>query len=248
MVGETVQDPGGLGPEVPERALVVSAHPDDVDFGASGTVARLTDAGTEVAYCIVTDGDAGPAPHGVAREDLAALRQDEQRSAAAAVGVEDVRFLGFPDGRVEVTLGLRMALSRVIRQVEPEVVLCQSPDRRWDRLFPNHPDHLATGEAALQAVYPDSRNPHAHPELTGEGLDAHIVKQVWVYGHADPDRFVDITDTIDRKIAALLAHRSQTATFDGLDELIRRWGATAAEEAGLPEGRLAEPFRTMQTG
>ena len=168
----TILEAEGTEPRVPTRALVVSAHPDDVDFGAAGTVARLTAAGCAVAYAIVTDGDAGEVPDHVGRHGAAALRQSEQRAAAAAVGVDDVRFLGFPDGRLEIGIPLRAALSRVIRQVRPEVVLCQSPERRWDRVFASHPDHLAAGEATLQAVYPDARNPHAHPELAAEGLEA----------------------------------------------------------------------------
>jgi LmbE family N-acetylglucosaminyl deacetylase len=233
--------------EVPERALVVSAHPDDVDFGAAGTVARLTAAGCTVSYAIVTDGDAGEAPEGVAREAVAELRQGEQRKAAAEAGVHDVRFLGFPDGRLEVGLPLRAALCRVIREVRPDVVLCQSPERRYDRVFASHPDHLAAGEATLQAVYPDARNPYAHPELAAEGLEGWTVREVWIFGHPAADRFVDITDTAGAKVAALRAHASQTGAMD-LDALIRTWGRAAAADGGLEDGRLAEGFLTCRTG
>ena len=242
-----LQADGGAEPEVPERALVVSAHPDDVDFGAAGTVARLTRTGCAVSYAIVTDGDAGEVPDHVGRDGAAALRQAEQRAAAAAVGVDDVRFLGFPDGRLEVTIALRAALSRVIREVRPDVVLCQSPERRWDRVFASHPDHLAAGEATLQAVYPDARNPHAHPELAAAGLEAWAVREVWVFAHPEADRFVDITDTVDAKLAALRAHQSQTAAMD-LDALVRGWAASTAADAGLAPGRLAEAFLTCRTG
>lgn len=234
-------------PTVPERALVVCAHPDDVDFGAAGTVARLTAAGTDVRYCIVTDGDAGEAPDGVARADVAALRQAEQRAAAAAVGVDEVRFLGYPDGRLEVTLGLRRDLSAVMREVEPDVVLCQSPERRWDRVFASHPDHLAAGEATLQAVYPDARNPHAHVELAERGLGPHTVREVWVMAHPQANRYVDITDTYEAKLSALRAHTSQTAHVD-LEALIGGWSAATAAAAGLAEGRRAEAFFTCRTG
>ena len=164
-----------------------------------------------------------------------------------AVGVSDVRFLGFPDGRLEVSIALRAALSRVIREVRPDVVLCQSPERRWDRVFASHPDHLAAGEATLQSVYPDARNPHAHPELAAEGLDAWTVREVWVFAHPGADRFVDITDTVDAKIAALRAHASQTGAMD-LEELIRSWARATAVDAGLGDGRLAEAFLTCRTG
>lgn len=234
-------------PTTPKRALVVSAHPDDVDFGAAGTVARLVGAGTDVSYCIVTDGDAGEAPDGLPRDQVGALRQGEQRAAAAAVGVDDVRFLGYPDGRLEVTLELRRDLSSVIRDVEPEVVICQSPERRWDRLFASHPDHLAAGEAALQAVYPDARNPYAHPELASGGLGPHAVREVWVMAHPQANRYVDVTDTYDAKLAALRAHTSQTSHVD-LDALIGGWTAATAAEGGLPEGRRAEAFYTCLTG
>jgi LmbE family N-acetylglucosaminyl deacetylase len=243
----TLTADGDGEPEVPTRALVISAHPDDVDFGASGTVARLTGAGCTVSYAIVTDGDAGEVPDDVGRDGAAALRQREQRAAAAAVGVNDVRFLGFPDGRLEVTIALRAALSKVIREVRPDVVLCQSPERRYDRVFASHPDHLAAGEATLQAVYPDARNPYAHPELVAEGLEAWTVREVWVFGHPKADRFVDITDTVEAKVAALRAHESQTAAMD-LDTFIRGWATAAARDGGLEEGRLAEGFLTCRTG
>jgi LmbE family N-acetylglucosaminyl deacetylase len=232
---------------LPQRALVISAHPDDVDFGAAGTVARLTEAGCEVAYAIVTDGDAGEIPEGVPRAEAASLRQTEQRAAAAAVGVDDVQFLGFPDGRLEATLELRAALARAIRLTRPDVVLCQSPERRWDRVFASHPDHLAAGDAAMAAVYPDARNPYAHPELAAEGLEAHTVREVWIFAHPQTDRFVDITDTVERKIAALKAHVSQTGTFD-VGELVRTWAGATAADAGMAEGRMAEGFLTCRTG
>jgi LmbE family N-acetylglucosaminyl deacetylase len=243
----TLQPAGDGEPQVPERALVVSAHPDDVDFGAAGTVARLTEAGCSVTYAIVTDGDAGEVPDDVGRDGAAALRQSEQRDAAAEVGVDDVRFLGFPDGRLLVDLELRRALSAVMRDVRPEVVICQSPERRYDRVFASHPDHLAAGEATLQAVYPDARNPYAHPELAADGLVPWTVTEVWIFAHPRADRFVDITDTVDAKIAALRAHRSQTSAME-LDQFIRQWGAAAAADGGLDDGRLAEGFLTCRTG
>ena len=243
----TILEADGVEPRAPARALVVSAHPDDVDFGAAGTVARLTAAGCAVSYAIVTDGDAGEVPDHVGRDGAAALRRSEQRAAAAAVGVDDVRFLGFPDGRLEIGIPLRAALSRVIRQVRPEVVLCQSPERRWDRVFASHPDHLAAGEATLQAVYPDARNPHAHPELAAEGLEAWTVLEVWVFAHPSADRYVDITDTFGAKVDALRAHASQTSAMD-LDPFLRAWARTTATDAGLGEDRLAEAFLTCRTG
>src|SRR5580658_8179418 len=148
-----------------DRVLVFTAHPDDVDFGAAGTVARWTDAGLEVTYCVVTDGDAGGQDDGFPRAEVPSLRRAEQVAAAKCVGVHDVRFLGYPDGRVEATLALRRDLARVIRQVRPDRVVCPSPERSYTRIGIGHPDHRAVGSAALDAVYPDARNPFAFPEL-----------------------------------------------------------------------------------
>jgi len=231
------------------RILVIVAHPDDVDFAAAGTVARWTDTGIEVIYCIVTDGDAGGFDSGISRPDMAALRRYEQTEAASRVGVRDLRFLGYPDGRVEATLGLRRDLARVIRQVRPDRVVCPSPERDYVRPGISHPDHRAVGSAALDAVYPDARNPFAFPELLAdEGLGAWVVPEVWISGTSEPTRYVDVTETFPRKIAALRAHASQVGDRDGLEEWLRQRLARAAEQGGLPQGSLAEAFRVLDTG
>src|SRR5215468_10722860 len=214
----------------------------------AGTVATWTDAGIEVVYCIVTNGDAGGSDPSVSRADMAILRQAEQTAAAKCVGVSDVRFLGYPDGRLEATLDLRRDLARVIRQVRPDRVACPSPERNYARIPASHPDHRAAGSAALDAVYPDARNPFAFPELlTGEGLEPWTVREVWLAGGPTPDHYVDITRTFPRKIAALRAHESQTGQIEGLEEFVRGWGARVAAQAGLPEGRLAEAFQIVDT-
>jgi LmbE family N-acetylglucosaminyl deacetylase len=233
-----------------ERILVVSAHPDDVDFGAAGSVARWTDTGIEVAYCIATDGEAGGRHTGIGPVELAELRQAEQTRAAKIVGVTDLTFLGYPDGRLVASLDLRRDITRVIRRVRPQRVLCQSPERNFQRIFASHPDHLACGDATLAAVYPDARNPFAHPELLEEeGLEPWEVHEVYLTtGSAEAsDVFVDITDTVDRKIEALLSHVSQMPDPAGTEARIRAWGAATAERAGLPPGRLAEGFLRVAT-
>ena len=232
-----------------ERALVVTAHPDDVDFGAGGTIAGWTAEGIEVSYCICTDGDAGGFDPDVPRDQIGGIRQAEQRAAAKELGVEDVVFLGYPDGRLTVTFELRRDISRVIRQKRPQRMLIMSPERDWERIGRSHPDHLAAGEAAINAVYPDARNPFTHLELAAEGLEAWVVDEVWVMGGttAGPNRFVDVTDTFDRKIAALRAHVSQTAHMEDLEDRLRGWLAGHAKAAGLAEGRLAEAFRVVST-
>ncbi|MBG6086535.1 LmbE family N-acetylglucosaminyl deacetylase [Actinomadura viridis] len=231
------------------RALVVMAHPDDVDFGSAGTVAQWTDRGVEVVYLMVTDGDAGGFDDGITRAEMAELRRDEQRAAAKCVGVEDVRFLGYPDGRVEATLGLRRDIARVIRQVRPDRVLTSSAERDYRRIHPSHPDHRAVGSATLDAVYPDARNPYAFPELLAdEGLEAWTVREVWASGGPLSDHYVDVTGTFTHKIAALKAHASQTARMgEELETMVRGWLAANASAAGLPEGRLAEAFQVIDT-
>jgi LmbE family N-acetylglucosaminyl deacetylase len=230
------------------RVLSITAHPDDVDFGAAGTIARWTDAGIEVTYCLVTDGDAGGLDEDFPRAEMPALRRSEQIAAAKCVGVHDVRFLGYPDGRVEATLDLRRDLARVIRQVRPDRVVCPSPERNYVRPGLSHPDHRAVGSAALDAVYPDARNPFAFPELRErEGLAAWKVREVWIAGSPSPSHFVDVTATFGRKIAALRAHESQIGQLDDLEERIRDRLANVAALGGLPEGRLAESFQVLDT-
>ena len=229
------------------RVLVVTAHPDDVDFGTAGTVAAFTAAGVDVTYCVVTNGEAGGSDRAMARADMAALRQDEQRAAAAVVGVSDVRFLGHPDGMVQATTDLRRDISRVIRDVRPQRVVTQSPDRNWDFIYASHPDHLAAGEAAVDAVYPDSRNPFAHPELLDvEGLEPWTVSELWLMGPGGkPGIAVDTTATVERKVAALLCHKSQIPDPDGVSTRILDWARAAGETAGLTEGSSAELFRVI---
>jgi len=192
------------------RILVVNAHPDDVDFSAAGTIALWTDAGIEVTYCIVTDGDAG--------------------------------------GHDEATLALRKDLARVIRQVRPDRLLSPSPERNYARLPANHPDHRAVGSSALDAVYPDARNPFAFAELRAEeGLEPWTVREVWLPGGPAPNHCVDITASFGRKLAALRAHESQIGQMEGLEEFLRGWNSRVAAQAGLPDGSLAEAFQVIDT-
>jgi LmbE family N-acetylglucosaminyl deacetylase len=233
---------------VVERVLVVVAHPDDLDFGAAGTIATWTAAGLAVSYCVITDGDAGGFDPAVPRNAIGGIRQAEQRAAAKAVGVDDVVFLGYPDGRLEVTMDLRRDISRVIRQKRPQRVLLQSPERNWERIYASHPDHLAAGEATMCAVYPDARNPFTHLELAEEGLDAWTVGETWVMSTgASANRFVDVTEVFDRKLEALRAHESQTGHMDDLEDRLRMWLTFNATAAGYPEGQLAEAFRVIDT-
>lgn len=228
-----------------KRVLVVTAHPDDVDFGAAGTVARWVAEGAEVAYCVVTDGDAGGKDLTMEGPAIAELRREEQRKAAATVGVSEVTFLGYRDGRLVPTIELRRDVSRVVRSFRPERLVCQSPERNWERIGASHPDHLAAGEATVCAAYPDARNPFAHPELLAEGLEPHFVTELWLMGPPQPNRAVDITGTFDKKLEALRCHRSQVGHETDLEGRLRGWASAGAVRAGLPEGRLAEVFQVV---
>lgn len=237
-----------LEPGQPRVALVVAAHPDDVDFGAGATVAKLVGAGWRVAYCIVTDGDAGGFDPAVPRERIPAIRRAEQTEAARRLGVSDLHWLGFRDGALVVDLPLRREIARVIRTVRPTRVLCPSPVRDLStRIGFSHPDHIAAGEAALCAVYPDARNPFAFPELAADGHEAFATSEVWIMGGPGADLVVDVTDTFDRKVHALLAHESQLTDPGGLHDRLRQRAAQLATDGGLPTGRLAEAFRRLDT-
>jgi LmbE family N-acetylglucosaminyl deacetylase len=246
--------------DVPKRVLVVVAHPDDIDFGVAGTVARLTSSGTYVAYCLVTSGEAGEDDMTFTSEELASTREAEQTAAAAEVGVTSLHWLRHPDGMVQADLRLRCDISRVIRIEKPDVVITQSPERNYDSVYGSHPDHLETAEATLRAVYPDARNPRAFTaELLDEGFEPHTVENVWV-GQIEPNLFVDVTEVFDQKLRALRSHASQVAKRDAefdLDKVMREWGqriAASATTRGITHfdnehnpGRLAEGYRILNT-
>lgn len=230
-----------------DRVLMVTAHPDDVDFGAGGTVAAFTDAGVEVAYCVVTDGQAGGSDPTITRDAMGALRREEQRAAAAVVGVRDVTFLGYQDGQLAAGIDLRRDIARVIRRFRPQRVVAQSPERNWERIFASHPDHMAAGEATACAVYPDARNPFAFPELLDEGLEPHTVPELWLMAPEHPSVVVDTTHTFDRKVMALQCHRTQVGDGEHIAALVGEWASGVARAAGLADGRRAESFRIVRT-
>ncbi len=235
------------GEQTVERVLVITAHPDDVDFGAAGTVAAWTEQGVHVAYCVVTDGDAGGFDPDVPRSKIPEIRRAEQEAAAKVVGVNDVTFLAYPDGRLTATIELRRDLARVIRRERPQRVLCPSAERNLARIYASHPDHLAAGEAAICAVYPDARNAFAFPELMKEGLDAHTVREVWIMAGPRRDTYVDITATIESKVSALMCHVSQLPDPASTRDRMFAWGREVATEAGWGDDRLAEGFLFVNT-
>lgn len=231
---------------VPTKALLVVAHPDDIDFGAAGTVATLTDHGVEVVYGLVTNGQAGEPAH-LSPAELTEIRRAEQTAAAALVGVTELHWLDFPDGHLVADLALRKAIARLIRIVTPDLVITQTPVRNLDRIYAAHPDHLAAGEATVSAVYPDARNGHSFPELLAEGHRPHAVPRVWLMAGTEHDLHVDITHALDRKIEALFAHESQNGPrADVLPGMIRDWAHANAAAADL-EGRAVESFKVIVT-
>ena len=243
---------GVLSPHEIERLLVITAHPDDVDFGAAGTVATYGAAGVEATYCIVTDGQAGGFDDSIPRAEMASIRRAEQTAAAARVGVSNLVFLGHMDGSVEATMELRHDLARVIRQVRPQVVISQSPQINLHSVYASHPDHVAVGQAAFAAVYPDARNPYAFPELLTSGCEPWSCDELWIMGSGhvviDPlFSIVDITDQIDIKIAALCEHHSQIRDASQMEQRVREWNAMNAASGGLDDGRYAEAFLVVDT-
>jgi LmbE family N-acetylglucosaminyl deacetylase len=220
------------------RAMVITAHPDDSEFGAGGTVAKLVKDGNEVTYCILTNGDKGSGDRGMTSERLIRIREEEQRNAARVLGVETVDFLGFPDCELEDTRESRMAVTAAIRRHRPDLVIAQNP-HRTKNLGASHRDHRVAAGIALDCVYPLARDHMAFPELMAQGLEPHRVKEVHTMWWDDPEVVVDISDTIDLKIKALQCHVSQLPDLPGMEKRVRERGVVL----GKPKGyAYAETF------
>lgn len=227
----------------PARVLVVAAHPDDIEFGAAGTIARWTDAGARVRYLLVTRGDKGSDDAGTDVAALAALREREQRAAAAEVGVEQVDFLDEPDGQVTASLELRERITRAIRSFQPEIVVTHDPTVLFvNNEWVNHPDHRAVGQATVDAVFPTARDPLNFPEHHAAGLGPWKVAELFLWSTNEANQLVDIGGTLDRKIAALARHASQFRAFDEIAGWIRRRSEELGDRAGY---RAAEGFRRV---
>jgi LmbE family N-acetylglucosaminyl deacetylase len=227
---------------VPKKVMVIVAHPDDIEFGCAGTVARWVQNGTEACFVLVTSGDVGIAKPDITRAEATAVREAEQLAAAAVLGVHNVVFLREPDGTVVNTLDLRKRLVRELRRFRPEVVICSDPTVYFvDNSYINHPDHRAVAAAALDAVFPAAGQPHVFEELAAEGLTAHKVRKVYVEGWGSGDTWINISDVIDRKIEALRQHVSQMGDWDP-EPMLRQW----SREAGKgKEMEYAESYRVM---
>jgi LmbE family N-acetylglucosaminyl deacetylase len=226
-----------------DRALVIFSHPDDAEFGAAATIAHFTAAGARVDYVVTTDGGKGTEDPAVTSAQLTAVREAEQRAAADVLGVSEIVHLGYPDGYLEPSLALRRDIVREIRRLRPDLVIAQNPVHRQDgNPFIGHPDHLATGEATLAAVYPAARDRLNFPELISEGLEPWKVRQLLVTGVERPNLFLDVSSTFETGLSALFRHVSQIPDPVATEERVRQRAAELGEPVGLP---LANAFLSI---
>jgi LmbE family N-acetylglucosaminyl deacetylase len=225
--------------------MVIVAHPDDAEFGAAGTVARWAREGKEIVYVLCTSGDKGTSDPKQSPAELAENRRREQEAACRVLGVSEVVFLGYEDGVLESTIQLRRDIVRQIRRFKPDLLVCQDPTSRWAaQQYLNHPDHRAAGDAALDAVYPSARDPHVFSELLAEGLQPHKVREVYIISRENADLWVDITETIELKIAALREHASQVGDRqDEVEKWVREGAQRTAEGHGM---RYAEGYKYIR--
>jgi LmbE family N-acetylglucosaminyl deacetylase len=227
------------------RGMVVVAHADDAEWGCSGTVAKWCAEGWEVVYVLCTDGSKGSDNPEMTSAELVKMRKQEQLNAARVLGLRDVVFLGYEDAMLQPTLELRRDIAREIRRYRPDVLICMNPVRRLaENSYVGHPDHLASGEAALSAVFPTARDRLTFPELLREGLEPHKVQEVWVMEHEEANQYVDVTAYIDTAIAALKEHKSQV-TEEEADKYMKNWRSRIGERVGF---KYAESFKRFQIG
>ena len=225
--------------------MVVVAHADDAEFGCSGTVGKWCSEGWEVVYVMCTDGSKGTTDREITQQELAAIRRREQIEAGEVLGLKEVVFLDYEDSMLQPTLGLRRDIAREIRRHKPDVLICTYPIRNLDGGGGGgHPDHIASGEAALSAVFPTARDHLTFPELLEEGLEPHKVAEVWVMMHPEPDLWNDVTDHVDVSSRALSKHFSQVGDRgeEELAKMIREGRRRTAVGKGM---QYAESFRRI---
>ena len=227
-----------------QRVMGIFAHPDDPEFFCGGTFAKWAAEGKTITFVLATSGDKGSSDRTMTSERLAAIREDEERAAAAALGVNDVIFLRYPDGELQPTLELRRQLTRLIRLKQPNIVVTNDPTARWyGSNYINHPDHRAIGDVALDAIFPTARDHLNFPELfRDEGLEPHKVHHVYLCGTHDPNARVDVTNYVETKIAALREHKSQ---IQDMDEMARRQRDNKDQDYAGDGNRYTEMFRVF---
>jgi LmbE family N-acetylglucosaminyl deacetylase len=213
-----------------ERVMLITAHPDDSEFGAGGTVARLARDGREITYVIATNGNKGSSDRTMTPERLAAIRMDEQRHAARVLGVARVEFLGYPDGELEDTRDLRRDITREIRRWRPDLVITMNPHRTYN-LYASHRDHRIVAGVALDCVYPLARDHMSFPELMPD-FEPHKVREIHLMQWDNPHLVVDITDVMDLKLKAIACHVSQVGDFAGVEARVRERNAEIGRASG----------------
>lgn len=229
-----------------KRVMVIMAHPDDPDFTCAGTVIQMARRGIEVTYMILTNGDKGNHNPEITRNQLIAMRKIEQRKAAELCGVKQVLFMNEEDGFLRPTRSIRKRVTREIRRIRPELIICPHPDRYFSGMgYINHPDHRNAGLVALEAIFPAADNPMFYPDMADEGYLPHKISQLYITGHDDPNLQIDITDDVDLKIQSILCHKSQ---IGNPEEAPKRWRERWGEKQ--PDGTLRhfERFRVLKFG
>lgn len=227
------------------KGMVVVAHADDAEWGCAGTAAKWCAEGWEVVYVLCTDGSKGSDDPEVTREELVKTREREQLEAGRVLGLHQVVFLGYEDSMLAPTLELRRDIAREIRRYRPDVVICMSPVRRLSEDgYLGHPDHYASGEAAMAAVFPTARDRLTFPELLQDGLEPHKVREVWIMDHQEPDQYVDVSDHMDTAVQAIKQHHSQVGEEDA-DTYMKQWRSRTGEKVGF---QYAEAFKRFRLG
>jgi LmbE family N-acetylglucosaminyl deacetylase len=229
-----------------KRALVIVAHPDDADFICAGTCIQMAQQGIEVTYMVLTNGDKGNHNPEITRNQLIAMRQIEQRQAAARSGIHEVLFMGEEDGFLRPRKSIRKRVTREIRRIRPELIICTHPDRYFvGEGYINHPDHRNAGLVAIEAIFPAADNPMFYPDMADEGYHPHKIKYLYVHGHDQPDLKVDITQEIHTKVDAILCHTSQFSDPAGAQ---KRWLETWGETQEDGSIHYFESFKVMKFG
>ena len=229
-----------------KRVLLIMAHPDDPDFTCAGTIIQMVRQGIDVIYMILTNGDKGNHNPEITREELIRYRKVEQRNAAELCGVKEVLFMGEEDGFLRPTFDLRRRVTREIRRIRPELIICANPERYFSGSgYINHPDHRNAGLVALESIFPAADNPMFYPEMADEGYLPHKIKQLYVSGHQDADIEIDVTDEMETKVEAILCHKTQVTKPD---EFRKRWRERWGEKQ--PDGTIRnfERFKGMTFG
>ncbi len=236
---------GAKEPPSPIRVMSIHAHPDDQEFTVAGTLAKWARAGSEIISVCITSGDSGSNEStdlSMTKQELVKIREVEQQNACRVLGIKETVFLRYSDGMLMPTLELRRDLARLIRKYKPDAVVCGDPTARfYGNSYMNHPDHRVAADVALDAVFPSAGTRLIFMELLEEGLEPHEVKRVFIHGSDKPDSFIDITDTIETKIAALKEHKSQVGHWD-VAERMKEWAREEGKEHGL---EYAESYRVM---